>query len=187
MASFSWICSRTRTWHTGFTGFLDQFADAFDVVFLTDDLGTQEAAMISPETYREMIYPYISEIVALIKARGKKVVMHSCGAVSDFIPFFIEMGIDALNPVQVGANGMNPSHLFKTYGRDIAFWGGGCDTQRVLNVGTSAQVKADVQRRFREFGPDAHWVFTQVHNIQYDVPVENIIAMRDAYLLYANP
>ncbi|MHC4407045.1 MAG: uroporphyrinogen decarboxylase family protein, partial [Planctomycetota bacterium] len=151
----------------------------FDVVFLTDDLGTQKTGFISPDTYREMIYPYIAELVGKIKSAGKKVVMHSCGAVSLFVPFFIEMGVDALNPVQVSAGGMNPADLARQFGRDIAFWGGGCDTQHALNASDPEVVRADVRRRLGEFGPDASLVFTQVHNVQYDVPPENILAMRD--------
>jgi len=161
--------------------FLAAFGDWFDVVFLTDDLGTQQTGMISPAVYREMIYPYMAETVGRIKAAGKKVVMHSCGAVSMFVPAFIEMGVDALNPVQVSAGGMNPADLVRQYGKDIAFWGGGCDTQHALNAGDTEVVRADVRRRLREFGPDASLVFTQVHNIQYDVPPENILAMRDEF------
>lgn len=161
--------------------FLAAFGPWFDIVFLTDDLGTQKGPMISPAVYREMIYPYIAEAVGRIKAAGKKVAMHSCGAVAAFVPYLIEMGVDALNPVQVSARGMNPAELVRQYGRDITFWGGGCDTQHALNAAAPETVRADVRRRLEEFGPDAHLVFTQVHNIQYDVPPENILALRDEF------
>ena len=161
--------------------FLAAFGDWFDIVFLTDDLGTQKTGIISTDVYREMLFPYISEAVGRIKAAGKKVVMHSCGAVSSFVPFLIEMGVDALNPVQVSADGMNPADLVRQYGKDIAFWGGGCDTQHALNAPDPEVVRADVRRRLAEYGPKASLVFTQVHNIQYDVPPENILAMRDEF------
>ena len=161
--------------------FFDAFGDWFDVVFLTDDLGTQQTGMISLATYKEMIFPYMSEVVRRIKATGKKLVMHSCGAVADFVPLMIEMGVDGLNPVQVSANGMNPRDLVREYGKDIAFWGGGIDTQHALNASDPEVVRADVRRRLDEYGPDASLVFTQVHNIQYDVPPENILAMRDEF------
>jgi uroporphyrinogen decarboxylase len=161
--------------------FFAAFGDWFDAVFLTDDLGTQQTGLISPALYREMIFPYVSELVGRIKSRGKKVVMHSCGAISQFIPLLIEMGVDAVNPVQVSAAGMNPRDLVRQFGKDIAFWGGGCDTQHAMNAADPELVRADVRRRFDEFGPDAHWVFTQVHNIQYDVPPENILALRDEF------
>ena len=137
--------------------------------------------MISTDIYREMIFPYVSELVRKIKSAGKRVVMHSCGAVSSYVPFFIEMGVDALNPVQVSAAGMNPADLVRQYGKDIAFWGGGCDTQHALNAVHPDVVRADVRQRLEEYGPDASLVFTQVHNIQYDVPPENILAMRDEF------
>jgi len=161
--------------------FFDSFGPWFDAFFLTDDLGTQQSGMMSPAMYREMIYPYMSDLVRCIKSRGKKVIMHSCGSVFDFIPSMIEMGVDALNPVQVSAAKMNPRNLVREYGKDIAFWGGGCDTQHALNAADPEIVRQDVRRRLDEFGPDAHLVFTQVHNIQYDVPPENILALRDAF------
>ena len=161
--------------------FLNAFSDCFDIVFLTDDLGTQDTGIISNAVYEEMIFPYVRELVGRIKASGKKVVMHSCGAVSAFVPYLIEAGVDALNPVQVSAGGMNPADLVRQYGRDIAFWGGGVDTQHALNSPDPEVVRADVRRRLREYGPDAHLVFTQVHNIQYDVSAENIMAMRDEF------
>jgi uroporphyrinogen decarboxylase len=132
-----------------------------------------------------MIFPYIAEAVGRMKAAGKKVVMHSCGAVGAFIPSLIEMGVDALNPVQVSARGMNPADLVREYGKDIAFWGGGCDTQHALNAPDPEVVRADVRRRLAEFGPNAHLVFTQVHNVQYDVPPENVLAMRDEFWKHA--
>ena len=161
--------------------FCRALGDSFDVALLCDDLGTQQSGLISPTLYREMIFPFASELVRTIKSHGKKVIMHSCGAVARYIPFMIEMGVDALNPVQVSAKGMNPRDLVREYGRDIAFWGGGCDTQHALNAADPEVVRADVRRRLDEFGPDAHLVFTQVHNIQYDVPPENILAMRDKF------
>ena len=161
--------------------FLQAVGDSIDAVFLADDLGSQQTGLISPALYREMIFPYIRELVGCIKARGKKVIMHSCGAVVQFIPLLIEMGVDALNPVQVSAHGMNPRDLVREYGKEIAFWGGGCDTQHVMNGLDPGLVRADVRRRLDEFGPDAHLVFTQVHNIQYDVPPENIFALWDEF------
>ncbi len=161
--------------------FLEAFGEWVDIVFLTDDLGTQNGPMISPAMYRQLIYPYIAETVGRIKSAGKRVVMHSCGAVAEFVPLMIEMGIDALNPVQVSAAGMNPRDLVRQFGRHIAFWGGGCDTQRALHAADPQVVRDDVARRLREFGPNAHLVFTQVHNIQYDVPAENVLAMRDEF------
>lgn len=162
--------------------FLKAFADHIDVVFLTDDLGTQQSALISPDLYKEMVFPYVSELIGRIRKAGKPVCMHLCGAVSDFIPLLIDMGVDALNPVQVSAAHMNPRELVRRYGKDIAFWGGGCDTQEALNSTNPEIVREDVRRCLQEFRPDAALVFTQVHNIQYDVPADNILTMRDEFM-----
>ena len=94
---------------------------------------------------------------------------------------FIRAGFDIINPVQCSAAGMDPEHLKKTFGDRLVFWGGGVDTQHALNASDPEQVRADVRRRLAEYGPDASLVFTQVHNIQYDVPPENILAMRDEF------
>ncbi len=102
---------------------------------------------------------------------------HSCGAMRAVIPDLIEIGCDILNPVQVSAAGMDSAELKREYGKGLTFWGGGVDTQRVLGAGTPQQVREDVKRRLIDLMPGGGFVFNTVHNIQGDVPVENIIAM----------
>jgi uroporphyrinogen decarboxylase len=92
----------------------------------------------------------------------------------------IEIGVDALNPVQVSAAAMDSAALKRDFGKDITFWGGGCDTQRVLNRGTPQDVREEVGRRINDLAPGGGFVFCQVHNIQPEVPPENIVAMLDA-------
>lgn len=160
--------------------FLDAMSDSIDIVFLTDDLGSQQGPMIGPATYRKRVKPYWSELIGLIKRYRKKVLMHACGAVSDFIPDFIDMGVDALNPVQISAVGMSPRRLKRDFGKDIAFWGGGISTQGVLDLATPAKVRAEVRKNVALFAAGGGYVFTPVHNIQADVPAANIIAAYDA-------
>ena len=155
---------------------LAAMSDYMDIVFLTDDLGTQNSALINPVTYRKILKPYWTELIALIKKFDKKVLMHSCGAVSEFIPDFIEMGVDAVNPVQITAAGMEPERLKREFGKDITFWGGGISTQGVMDRGSVQDVKDEVKRNIDIFAPGGGFVFTQVHNIQYNVPPENIEA-----------
>ena len=98
--------------------------DQIDIVFFADDLGAQNAPLLNPVVYRRILKPYWNELIARVKKQGLNVVMHSCGAVADFIPDLIEMGVDALNPVQITAAGMSPLRLKRDFGRDISFWGG---------------------------------------------------------------
>ncbi len=149
-----------------------------DVILVNDDLGTQSGPMIRPETYRRLIKPWQKRFFGHLRAIFPgALLMHSCGAISEFIPDLIECGVQAINPVQISAAGMEPARLKREFGRDIVFWGGGCDTQRTLNQGSPAEVRAAVRRNVAAFSPGGGFVFTQVHNIQPDVPPENVVAM----------
>jgi len=151
------------------------------VIEVNDDLGTQLGPQLNPDLYRKMIKPYHKRLWGYIKEKtGCYLLLHSCGSVYDFIPDFIEMGIDALNPVQVSARNMDTAKLKKEFGSQISFWGGGCDTQSVLPFGTPDEVEEEVKRRVDDLAPGGGFIFTQVHNIQPDVPPENIIAMYSA-------
>jgi len=155
--------------------------DSVDIVLLNDDLGTQNGPMLSLSTYRARIKPYQKRLFAHVKkAFGKPILFHSCGAVRDFIPDLIEIGIDALNPVQLSANGMDLRSLKRDFGNDLTFWGGGIDTQTVLNTAAPPDVAEAVKRSVDLLAPGGGFVFCQVHNIQPDVPPENVIAMYEA-------
>jgi uroporphyrinogen decarboxylase len=156
-----------------------------DVVMVAEDLGTQSGPMVSPEIYRRMIKPAQKRVWNFIKSRTTaKLFLHSCGAVRAFIPDLVEIGVDILNPVQVAAKGMDPKALKAEFGRDLTFWGGGCDTQKVLTFGTPDQVEAEVRRRIAELAPGGGFVFNQIHNVQPQVPAENIVRMLDTVLEY---
>lgn len=153
-----------------------------------DDLGTQHSLLLSPAMYRAFLKPRHARIVSLIKktAPGVKVFLHSCGAVRPLIPDFIEAGFDILNPVQVAADGMEPLALKKDFGGCLTFWGGAVDTQHTLPHGTPAQVADEVRRHIEAFAPGGGFVFNAIHNIQGDVPPQNIEAMFEALCLYGN-
>lgn len=155
--------------------------DKVDVVVLDDDLGMQSGPMISLSTYREMIKPYQKRFFKYVKKSfNKPILFHSCGAVREFIPDLIEVGVDALNPVQLSASGMELEGLKRDFGNDITFWGGGVDTQEVLNRKTPAEVKDAVKKNVDILSPGGGFVFCQVHNVQPDVPPENVLAMYEA-------
>lgn len=156
--------------------------DNLDAVFICGtDFGTQDSTFCSPETFDELWLPYYKKINDWVHANTNwKTFKHSCGAVETFMSRFIDAGFDIINPVQVSARGMDAQHLKKTYGKDLVFWGGGIDTQKTLPYATPAQVREEVLRFCDIFSKDGGFVFNTVHNIQANVPVENIVAMVDA-------
>jgi uroporphyrinogen decarboxylase len=152
--------------------------DYIDVIQVNDDLGTQSGPQLGIELFREMLKPYYKTLWQYIKEKSRKpILFHSCGSVYDFIGDLIECGIDALNPIQVSAKNMETSKLKKEFGKYITFWGGGCDTQKILPYGTPDQVKHEVRKRVKDLSGKGGFIFCQVHNIQPDVPLENILAM----------
>lgn len=148
-----------------------------------DDLASQDRCLCSPDLYRKLIKPRHTKLFAFIKKQARvpvKIFYHSCGAVRPLIPDLIESGIDILNPVQVSAAGMNTKELKKEFGKDITFYGGGVDTQRILPRGKPQEVRDEVKRRIDDLAPGGGFIFNTVHNIQADVPPENIMAMWEA-------
>jgi uroporphyrinogen decarboxylase len=155
--------------------------DAADVLVEADDLGGQDRTLFSPPTYRDLVRPLHRELFDYLHSRtSAKIFFHTCGAVRELIPDLVEIGVDILNPVQVSAANMDSGELKREFGHDLVFWGGGVDTQRILGSGTPAEVRTEVLRRVGDLRGDGGFVFAAVHNIQPNVPVANILAMRDA-------
>ncbi|NOR82215.1 MAG: hypothetical protein GQ526_01840 [Ardenticatenales bacterium] len=164
---------------------LDEVGDLVDVVVEADDLAGQKRLLMAPTTYRRLIKPRHRRLFSFIKEQAPvKLFYHSCGAVRPLIPDLIEAGIDILNPVQISAEGMDLGELKQKYGQDLVFWGGGVDTQRILNTGTPKAVKESVRRNIEALVPGGGFVFAAVHDIQSDVPPENIVAMWEAWNEY---
>jgi len=161
---------------------LPSLADTVDVIAEGDDYGTQTSLIISPAMFRKLLKPRLKVLFERIKLLAPKarIFFHSCGSVRPLIPDFIELGVDILNPVQIGATGMEPVDLKHDFGRELVFWGGGVDCQTVLPYGTPEQVKQDVRQNIEALAPGGGFVFNTVHNIQADVPPENILAMWEA-------
>ena len=148
------------------------------VVQFEDDLGMQDRPLLRPALYRKLVKPYHERLFRFAKSRcDAYLLLHTDGAVAPFIPDFIDMGVDALNPVQVSAAGMDTKVLKREFGRDITFWGGGCDSQDVLPFGTAEEVADEVKRRIDDLAPGGGFVFGPIHNVQAGVPPENIVAM----------
>jgi uroporphyrinogen decarboxylase len=156
-----------------------------DLVIEADDLAGQQALLMSPRTYRQVIQPRHKRLFSFIKAQAPvKVFFHSCGAVRQLIPDLIEIGIDILNPVQISAAGMDLRELKREFGQELVFWGGGVDTQGVLGAASPQEVKEHVRRNIGALAPGGGFVFAAVHDIQADVPPENIMAMWEAWEEY---
>jgi uroporphyrinogen decarboxylase len=165
--------------------YLDQIGKYLQVFTYWDDVNSQDGWLISPDIYRKMIKPKQRRLVEAIKKKtDAKLYYHGCGAAFDLIPDLIEIGFDIINPVQVSAAGMETQVLKKTYGEDIVFWGGGIDTQKILPFGTPAEVAEEVKQRIDDLAPQGGFVFAAVHNIQADVPPENIVAAFETALEY---
>ncbi len=163
---------------------LPRLGQNVDVVRQGDDYGGQNGLLISRDTYRKYFFPRYRQVFDFLRKTAQKEVftfLHSCGSVREVIPDFIECGVDVLNPVQVTAAGMDSKELKQEFGKDISFWGGGIDTQHVLPHGSAEEVRDEVRRRIDDLAPGGGFVFATVHNIQGDVPCENIITMWESY------
>jgi uroporphyrinogen decarboxylase len=164
---------------------LSRVGSYVQVVRVADDLGTERGLIISPEHYRRTITPRQEKLYRRIKElTDAKLMLHSCGSVVDLIPDFIEIGVDALNPIQVSARGMDTALLKRRFGNQLTFWGGGCDTQGVLPFGSVEEVVQEVKNRLADLAPGGGFVFAPVHNIQFDVDAPKIAAMYDTALRY---
>jgi len=150
-----------------------------DVVQMADDFAGQNDLLISPRSYKKYLKPLHKEMFDYLHSKtDAKIFFHSCGAVRKAIPDLIEIGVDILNPVQVSAGGMDSAELKREYGKDIVFWGGGVDTQNAFDdKHTPEEVRDDVKRRLEDFMQGGGFVFNTVHNIQGNVPPENIMVM----------
>lgn len=156
--------------------------DNIDAVYICGtDFGTQDSTFCSPEQFDELWMPYYKRINNWIHQNTSwKTFKHCCGAIESFMPKFIEAGFDIINPVQISAKGMDPVNLKKKYGKDLVFWGGGIDTQKTLPYGTPLEVRDEVLSLCEIFIKDGGFIFNTVHNIQANVPVENVVAMINA-------
>lgn len=155
--------------------------DIVDVCRFGDDLGTDTGPFMAPATYRALFKRHHARLCDFVHRHSSMhTFLHSCGSIHALLPDLIEAGFEIINPVQTACRDMEPERLKRDFGRDVTFWGGGCDTRAVLNHGTPQQVKDDVLRRIDILAPGGGFVFNTIHNILPDVPPENIEAMFEA-------
>ena len=162
---------------------LEEIGEYVDVFMFPEDLGFQDRPFMRPGLYQERVKPYHKRFVEAVKSKtDAKVMIHCDGAIIPIIPDLIDIGFDVLNPIQVTAKGMEDTKRLKAeFGNDLTFWGG-INTQDVMPWGTPDDVRAEVKRRIEDLAPGGGYVLGSVHNIQSDVPPENIVAMYEAAL-----
>ena len=160
---------------------LEEVGNNVLLVTEADDLGAQNGLLISEDMYRKFLKPRHKRIHEFIKRKAQNKVyifFHCCGAIYSIVPDLIESEIDILNPWQVNAASMGDTAKFKKeFGKEMTIWGGGCDSQRILNMGNPLEVREETKRRIDDLAPGGGFIFNPVHNIQGEVPPENIMAM----------
>lgn len=170
-----------KFWTEYHTGFMEAVGDIVDIVMIGDDLAGQHGPLFMPDFYRKIVKPRQKKLLQHIKSLTKaKIWYHTCGSCVEYIPDLIDNGIDILNPVQISADNMDPAELKKQFGEKLVFWGGAIDTQHVLPFAEPSEIKEHVRRNVEAFKPGGGYIFNNVHNIQYGVPPENVVALFDA-------
>jgi len=162
--------------------YFEAVGDCIDTVLIsTTDYGTQHGELINPQIFKELYLPNMKRVNDFVHSQGRiKTMYHTCGSVRNLIGYFIQAGVDILNPLQVNTANMDPTELKREFGGRIVFWGGGVDTQTTYQFGTAEDVRKEVCERIEVFAPGGGFVFSPSHNTQYGVPPENIVAMADA-------
>ena len=150
-----------------------------DIIWIGDDFGTQDRMLISPQLFREFFKPRYAKLFEKWKAINPqvKIAFHSDGQIEPILPDLVEIGLDILNPVQ--PKSMDPARLKRDFGKHLTFWGT-VDIQEVLPFGTPADVVDEVKLRLRTVGKGGGFIIAPAHNIQPEVPLENILAFYEA-------
>ncbi len=169
---------------------IEAVGDLIDILRLSgEDLGTQRSPMISMRMYNEMVRPRFQRYWSFAKAKlrdknpAARLMLHSCGNVRAFVPSWIEMGLNILDPIQPRAEGMEPYALKRDFGRQLVLHGG-IDLQYTLPLGTPDEVQAEVRRYIQALAPGGGYIVAPAHNVQSDVPPRNLVAIRDAIAAY---
>jgi len=147
-----------------------------DIWFFGNDFGSQNGLLLSADMWYEFFFENIKKLAALAHSYGLKVMMHSCGAISEIVPYFIEAGVDILDPIQLTAVGMEPRSLAEKFGGRIVFHGG-IDTQQVLPHGTPEEAASHAREVIETLNQKGGYVFAPSQVLTKDIPVENILAM----------
>jgi uroporphyrinogen decarboxylase len=178
------ILSRVRQFYLGY---LERILEAgrgqIDIVLTGDDFGMQQGLLVSLPMWDRFVRPGFAEYVALIRSYGAKSMHHTCGSVADVVPRLVECGLDALQSLQPEAHGMEAAGLKRNFGDRLSFQGG-VSVQQTMPRGSTEDIRAEVKRLAEALGPGGGYIFCTAHNVQADVPVENVLALMQAYHEY---
>jgi uroporphyrinogen decarboxylase len=158
---------------------LESVRKSIDLVYVAEDLGTQESLLMSPGVFRRLLKPRLARMIDVVHSFGVKVFHHDDGAIRPLIPDLIEIGIDILNPIQWRCRGMEREGLARDFGRSLVFHGG-VDNQHTLPFGTADEVRREVAANISIFRKCIGYIVAPCHNIQANTPTENILALYQA-------
>ena len=180
-----YLAAKISEWQQSYFSYvLKEIGSYVDIVQIGDDLGTTNGLIFSLDMYKKYYKKRHKAVIDAIRKTSKAVIyFHSCGAIREIIPELIDIGIDILNPIQVRAKGMDSKDLKEDFGRYITFWGGGCDPN-ILTSGSNDDVREEVKTRIKHLSPGGGFVFAPIHNIQTNIPAENIVTMFETALKY---
>ena len=165
----------TENFKRNFDALYEAAGEHVDLIKFSDDYGGQDNLLISPDHFRRYFKPRLKEMIRYVKKKSNyRVFFHSDGAIREIIPDLIEIGVDALNPVQTSCTGMKPRELEKEYGEDIVFWGGGLDTQKYLPDRNQDEIIDHLKERLEVFTKNGGYVFATIHNIPPGTPPETV-------------
>lgn len=171
------LMARLTEFHEAYySRFLEAGEGRIDILYVTDDYGSQKGLLMSPALWRQFIAPNLKRLVDVAHRYGARFMLHSCGGVRQLIPDLIAVGVDALDPIQTQAAGMNPDELKAEFGEQLTFHGA-IDTQTTLPFGSASDVRREVEQRIEVMGKGGGYILAPTHNIQPDTPLENILAM----------
>jgi uroporphyrinogen decarboxylase len=170
-----------KYWIDVYAAFLKEVGDIVDIVIIGDDLAGQNGPLFSLDFYRKTLKPAQKTLIKHIKSLTKaKVCYHTCGSCFQFIPELIDIGVDILNPIQIGLKDMEPQKIKDTFGKQISLWGGAIDNRYFTADTRLEQIRLEVKKNMKIFKSAAGYIFSNTHNIQFDFSPENIKAIFDA-------
>jgi len=172
----------TDFYYEYFKNIFEVAAEKIDVFALADDLGMQDALLISPEMFDEYVAPRLKRMIDLAHQYDIYFLLHSCGNIKELIPRFIDLGVDILDPIQ--PESMDPVEIKKEFGNHICLRGG-ISAQKILTHGTAEEVRVETRRIVDHLAPGGGYILSPGHPVlQDEIPVENILAMYETAYEY---